>query len=277
MEVLGTKGLQTTISGHGKSDLQFPWCHHKSPVTNVNKRTLELALKHNAVMVTPDYRLMPESRFPDLVDDLHDFWYWVENEVESLPGLDVDAGNVAIVGESAGGYLAAQSVLLGYSKHASAVMLQYPGIAIKSHLDYVTRLPVDRQVPVAVLDEYLAKADPGKPLTRALFGTRMDLALASMQNGRLVDLVKYPHLDPITSLETAERIPPVFLFHGVDDTSVRVEDSQAWAEKLKRLQPQVPIHAVYPPGDHVLDKYHRLEAPWLKEPIAFVERYWPAK
>ncbi|KAI0127339.1 Alpha/Beta hydrolase protein [Xylariales sp. AK1849] len=239
--------------------------------------TLELALKHKAVMVTPDYRLMPESQFPDIVDDLRDLWHWVENDLERLHGVGVDTSNLAIVGESAGGYLAAQSVLLGFSKQATVVMLQYPAITIQNHLDWAARAPAHRQVPVTVLDEYLAKVDPSKPLTRTELGTRMDLALASIQSNRLVDLAKYPHLDPIVSLETAERIPPIFLFHGVEDTSARVDDSQEWVEKLERLQPEVPIHAVYPPGDHVLDKYHYLEEPWLKEPIAFVERYWPVR
>ncbi|KAH6654840.1 Alpha/Beta hydrolase protein [Truncatella angustata] len=238
--------------------------------------TLELALKHNAVVVSPDYRLMPESQFQDIADDLRDFWRWVDTDFEALPGLDVDTSNLAIVGESAGGHLSALSVLLGFSKQAAVVMLQYPALAIRKHCDYVTRAPAP-QVPVSVLDTYLANVDPSKLLTRAEFATRMDLAYASGQSGRLVDLDRYPHLDPIKSLETADRIPPVFLFHGTNDTSVSVKDSQLWVEKLERLHPDVPIHAVYPHGEHVLDQEATLAEPWLKEPIAFVERYWPTK
>ncbi|KAK9422916.1 putative Alpha/Beta hydrolase protein [Seiridium unicorne] len=249
--------------------------HEGSSDHDLRPWTLDLALQHKAVIVTPDYRLMPESQFNDIDDDLRDFWLWVENDLEKLPGLYLDASNVAIVGESAGGYLAAQSVLRGFSKKAAVVMLQYPALSIQRHMDTWAIAPADQIVPITVLDYYVAKMVPGKVLTRTPCGTRMDLAKASIQSRRLVDLSKYPQLDPITSLGTAERIPPIFLFHGVDDSSVPVGEVQEWAEKLKRLHPEVPLHAVFPPGEHVLDKHHRLEEPWLKEPIAFVERYWP--
>jgi acetyl esterase/lipase len=278
MEVVFTKGPQTTHSDHGR--YMGPTAHSRiAPLypTDEVKRTLDLALEHDAVVVTPDYRLMPESQFPDMVEDLRDFWHWVDSDLERLLDHNVDTRNVAIVGESAGGYLSAQSVLLGFSKHAAVVMLQYPALAIRRHLAFVQNAPGDRQALVASLDEYIAKMEPGSVLTRAKFSTRMDLALGSMQSNRLVDLDKYPDLDPITSVETAERIPPIFLFHGVDDTSVGFGDSQAWAEKLEKLRPDVPIHAVFPPGEHVLDKFDTLKAPWLSEPIAFVRQYWPVK
>jgi hypothetical protein len=168
--------------------------------------------------------------------------------------------------------------LLGFSKKAAVVMIQYPCLAIKGHLDMMEALPAHLKDPESILDDYLVKMEPGKLLTRAAFDTRMDVARATMQSGRFVDLEKHPNLDPMTSLEIAKRIPPVFLFHAVDDTYVAVDHSQTWVEKPKRLHPEVPVHAVFPPeGDHVLDKHHGLEEPWLKEPIAFVEQYWPVK
>ncbi|KAI0153292.1 Alpha/Beta hydrolase protein [Xylariaceae sp. FL1272] len=193
----------------------------------------------------------------DVVDDIRDFWIWVDNELEKLPGVDADVSNLAIVGESAGG-------------HASVIMLQYPALTIQKNLAWLSsnRSAAEREADAAFVDAYLDKVGSNKILTRAPFATRMDLALATFRSGRLVDFGAYPHLDPITSLETAERIPPVFLFHGVDDASIQ-------EERLRRLHPDVPIHAVYPPGEHVLDKYHKLKGAWLQEPIAFVERFWP--
>ncbi|KAK9777079.1 putative Alpha/Beta hydrolase protein [Seiridium cardinale] len=239
------------------------------------KSTTRRPVLHKAVIVMPDYRLMPESQFNDIDEDWRDFWLWVENNLEKLPGLYLDASNVATVGESAGGYLAAQPVLRGFSKKAAVVMLQYPALSIQRDMDTWATAPADQIVPISVLDDYVAKMVPGKLLTRTPCGTRMDLVKASIQSKRLVDLSKYPQLDPNTSLEMAERIPPIFLFHGIDDSSVPVGKVQEWAEKLKRLHAEVPLHAVFPPGEHVLDKHQRLEEPWLKEPIAFVERYWP--
>lgn len=253
--------------------------YYASIITNT-RRTLELALKHNAIVVSPDYRLMPESQFSDIIDDLRDFWHWVEHDFKELSGLRVDLSNLAIVGESAGGYLAAQSVLLGLSSQVAIVMLQYPALAIQSLLDSVAQGESDcnaQKVAVSVLDEYLAKVDPSTLLTRALFGSRMDIALASIKSGRLVDLTRYPHFDPMTSLETAGKVPPIFLFHGLDDTSVAASASKAWVEKLKTTHPDVPVYTSFIPGEHVLDHDHTLGEPWLEEPITFVEQYWPVR
>lgn len=229
------------------------------------------------MVVTPDYQLCPESEFPEIIADLRDFLQWVDTGLGQIPGLDVDETNLAIVGESAGGYLAAQSALLGLTRHARILMLQYPVLDIESHLQWTEGTPEEDKVPVSILDDHLAKVSPGQIVTRYANGERMDLALAMMHNGRMFDLSKDPLLDPMKSLATAGKLPPIFMFHGVDDSLVEVEGSQAWAEKLKRLQPDVPLYTVFRPGPHVLDKHDCLDTAWLREPIEFVERYWPVQ
>jgi acetyl esterase/lipase len=220
---------------------------------------------------------MPESEFPAMIDDLRDFWTWVDKDLEGILEEDIDASNVAIVGESAGGYLTAQSVQLGLTTKAAVIMMQYPCLAIKEHLEERQRDPADKQIPESIIDDYLAKVKPGAVLSRAPFSTRMDLAIAAMQANRGWALDTHPELDPMVSLETAPRMPPVFLFHAIDDTYVSLNRSLHWMEKLKQVQPEAVLYAVFPPGDHVLDKYHGLDEQWLKGPIAFVEEYWPVK
>lgn len=71
-----------------------------------------------------------------------------------------------------------------------------------------------------------------------------------------------------------------------DIRKVSWKHSEAWAEKLQTLQPDVPIHLSWPTGYHVLDKGqkiyhvfdrdHNMETSWLKEPLEFVQKYWPA-
>jgi acetyl esterase/lipase len=55
-------------------------------------------------VVSIDYRLAPETKLPGIIDDLRDAWAWLRREGPHLFGADPD--QIALVGHSAGGYLA---------------------------------------------------------------------------------------------------------------------------------------------------------------------------
>jgi acetyl esterase len=69
----------------------------------------ELANASNCALVSVDYRMGPEHRFPAAVDDCLAATYWVQRHAEAL-GLD--ASRLAVGGDSAGGNLAAVVALL---------------------------------------------------------------------------------------------------------------------------------------------------------------------
>ncbi|KAH8093830.1 hypothetical protein DFH11DRAFT_1823072, partial [Phellopilus nigrolimitatus] len=73
---------------------------------------LELAMKHDAIFVAPDYRLLPEAKGVQILDDLDDFWAWLGRDLNDVVykahGLHADLDKVLVEGESAGGYLALQ-------------------------------------------------------------------------------------------------------------------------------------------------------------------------
>ncbi|KAL8793204.1 MAG: hypothetical protein Q9195_004234 [Heterodermia aff. obscurata] len=76
---------------------------------------LDLALDHEAIIVTPDHRLLPESTGSDILSDIKHFWRWIQNDLpqhmerQSLPQPDV--GNIVCCGESSGGFISVYSAL----------------------------------------------------------------------------------------------------------------------------------------------------------------------
>ena len=60
------------------------------------------------VIVSPQYRLAPENPYPAAIDDCNEAWHWM---LSNAAKYNIDVKRIAIGGESAGGGLAAGSVL----------------------------------------------------------------------------------------------------------------------------------------------------------------------
>jgi acetyl esterase len=87
-----------------------------------------IAVRNRAVVVSPTYRLAPESPFPSGVDDARDSLAWV---VEHADELGINPERVAVMGDSAGGNLAAVVSLLARDAGGPAIRAQvliYPGV-----------------------------------------------------------------------------------------------------------------------------------------------------
>ena len=87
-----------------------------------------IAVRNRVVVVTPSYRLAPEHPFPAGVDDARDAVSWV---VEHADELGIAPERLAVMGDSAGGNLAAVVSLLARDAGGPAIRAQvliYPGV-----------------------------------------------------------------------------------------------------------------------------------------------------
>jgi acetyl esterase len=130
-------------------------------------RCLRYAADAECVVVSVDYRLAPEFRFPTGVEDCYTALQWTVNNSASL---NIDPARVAVAGSSAGGALAAATALMARDRGGPSLALQvllYPVLddrmeteSMKSFLD----TPVwDKKNNIFMWEQYLNDGYEGNP------------------------------------------------------------------------------------------------------------------
>ncbi len=184
-----------------------------------------LAADLNCCIVSVDYRLAPETRYPGAVEDCYAVLRWISANARDL---GIDLRRLGVMGESAGGGLAAALTLLVRDRGEFSLAFQ--------HLVY------------PMLDDRTCVAPEPHPFTgefvwtrqRNHFGWRCLLGVEPGSEG------VSPYAAPARATDL-RNLPPLFLSTAALD--LFLEENLEYARRLVRSAVPVELH-VYPGAFH---------------------------
>lgn len=175
----------------------------------VDKPCRALANAAGCVVVSVEYRLSPETKFPGPVEDCYAATHWV---ADNAAELGADPGRVGVGGDSAGGNLAAAVSLMARDRGGPSLSYQL--------LVY----PVTAPAAGTTFPSYRENAD-GYMLTRGAMEWFWDHYLTS------TDDAKNPYAAPLHA-DNLEGLPPALVVTcGFDPLR---DEGEAYADKLRQ-------------------------------------------
>lgn len=130
-------------------------------------------------------------------------------------------------------------------------------------------------LPEAVLNDHLATMNAGEIVTSANPPDRLNLMFAITHQGRILEFLgKDPSLLPLEIIELAKTFPPLFIYHGRDDSVVPAEGTERFVEKFIQLMPEAKLVFKLESGEHGMDHETDIKEQWLQQGLELVTTEW---
>jgi acetyl esterase/lipase len=201
----------------------------------LKEHQLKMYLNAGFTIVSIDYRLAPETRLEFIISDIIDAFEWVRVEGPDL--FNIDPERIAVVGHSAGGYLA----------QMTGHCLKIPPKAIVSFYGYGDIIgdwyakPDSFYCSQEIIDKDVAyNSISDSVISEASFNDRYDFYLYCRQHGLWPEAVSgrspvkdkdwYNYYCPLRNI--TENYPRIMLVHGTNDTDVPFEQSVLMKNEL---------------------------------------------
>lgn len=194
-------------------------------------------------VISVDYRLAPETKLPEIAEDIRDAWDWLRENTDSM---GIDRERIAVVGHSAGAFL---TLLSGYRLDpCPAALVAMAGYGKLLH-DEFTRPSSHYVQHHALADEYQAREAIGQePISASgrndsmqrytgrgyyyLFCRQQGIWLREVSGHNPDDQAWFAQYEPIRNVSAA--YPPTMLLHGEPDTDIPHEQSVLMQQELAR-------------------------------------------
>lgn len=173
-----------------------------------------IANKTGRIVVSVDYRLAPEYKFPVPLNDCYTALEWVSNNATSING---NAYDIAVCGDSAGGNLATAVSMMSKKQNGPTILAQvliYPVTSLdfnsESYRQFGKGFGLDTELMIWFSNHYINKeADKKNPYVSPLYARNL------------------------------ENLPPTLLITAEND--VLRDEGKAYGERLKRAGVEVEL------------------------------------
>lgn len=202
-----------------------------------------------------DYRLAPETKLPEILRDIEAAILWIQ--LEGPKQFSIDPEKIAVVGSSAGGFLALTTGTFTHKPRAIVSFYGYGdlvgGWATSPSKYYCQKDIVSKELAYKLITD--------KILTEASVEERFLFYVYARQNGVWIEEIT--GVNPLNNKEAlyqfcpnrnvTKEFPPTLLLHGTKDTDVPYEQSVFMRAAIIKQSVEAKLITI-PNGEHVFDK-----------------------
>jgi acetyl esterase/lipase len=206
----------------------------------IDRRVKKHMLDAGYVLISIDYRLAPETKLPEIIQDVEDAFEWIRREGPRL--FQIDPARIAVIGGSAGGYLTLSAGFRVRPRPTVLMSLFGYGDLIGDWYSKPSPHPRHNRRKVTRDDAYGQVSGPPISDSRNRNGDGGLFYQYCRQTGTWPKAVsgwdpaqeseRFHEFMPVKNV-TAE-YPPTVMIHGTDDTDVPHEQSTMMAERLRQ-------------------------------------------
>ncbi|ASN06750.1 alpha/beta hydrolase [Virgibacillus necropolis] len=222
---------------------------------DINQEQISLYNQAGFSVCSIDYRLAPETKLPEITEDIQDALIWLKEKGREK--FDIDPERIAIIGSSAGAYLALMSGTFRIKPKAIVSFYGYGDILGDWYTKPSPHFAKMTKVPEALARQLIQN----KPISEAPIERRYAIYLYCRQQGKWINYVSA--LNPATNTQKLHPYCPVqnidsnypatLLLHGDADKDVPYEESVKMGQALEKFNVKQQLITI-PNGEHTFDQ-----------------------
>jgi acetyl esterase/lipase len=220
---------------------------------DISEDIIQLYTQNGFAVFSIDYRLAPESKLADILEDVQDALFWLE--VEGVKQFSIDTKRISVVGGSAGGFLALCTGTFKNKPRAIVSFYGYGDLSAKWAMNpstvYLQKERIPRELAMKLLSDKILSEGPVQDRYLIYLYARQEGVWVQEITGNNSSNDELRKLGPI--YHVTEEYPPTLFLHGTNDTDVPYEQSVFMRAVLIKYGVYGRLITI-PNGEHVFEK-----------------------
>jgi acetyl esterase/lipase len=221
---------------------------------DISEEMIKLYTNNGFALFSIDYRLAPESKLSDILEDIEDALIWLKSEGPKQ--FSIDPNRIAVVGGSAGGFLALNT---GTFKDKPSVIVSFYGYgdisakwATTPSTFYLQKDLVSKEITkLLISDPFITEGPIEKRYLLYLYARQQGVWVQEITG--INPSINSDELKKFCPIHNVTRdFPPTLLLHGTNDTDVPYEQSVFMRAALIKEGVKTSLITI-PNGDHVFE------------------------